>query len=41
MDEIWYGRYAIGVNPKIEAINFLHYVLPAWQTNELVRWDQH
>jgi hypothetical protein len=41
LDEIWYGRYAIGDYPKIVLYNFLQSVMPAWPANELVRWDRH
>jgi hypothetical protein len=39
VDEIWYGLYAIGGYPKHMLTDFLHVVIPACQTNELVRWD--
>jgi hypothetical protein len=41
LDEIWYGRYAIGDNPKIERYNFLQSVIPTWRANKLVRWNRH
>jgi hypothetical protein len=41
LDEIWYGRHAIGDYPEIILYNFLQLVIPAWQANKLVRWDQH
>jgi hypothetical protein len=28
LDEIWYGRYAIGDNPKIVLFSFLQSVIP-------------
>jgi hypothetical protein len=40
LDEIWYGRYATGANPKIVIFNFLQSVLPPWQMHKLLRWDQ-
>jgi hypothetical protein len=41
LDEISYERHAIGVYPKIIIFNFLHSVIPTWQANRVVRWDQH
>jgi hypothetical protein len=41
VDEICYGRYAIGVYPKIVLSNFLQSVIPTWQANKLVRWDRY
>jgi hypothetical protein len=41
LDDIWYGRYATGVYPKIILLNFLQSVIPTWRMNELVRWDLH
>jgi hypothetical protein len=41
LDEIWYGRYAIGEYPKILLLNFLQSVIPTWWTNKLLRWDRH
>jgi hypothetical protein len=35
LDEIWYGRHAIGDYPKIVLLNFLQSVIPTWRTNEL------
>jgi hypothetical protein len=29
LDEIWYGRYAIGDDPKIN-FNFIQQVIPTW-----------
>jgi hypothetical protein len=41
LDEIYYGRCAIRVYPKIVLlINFLQLVIPAWRTDEHVRWDR-
>jgi hypothetical protein len=39
LDEIWHGCYATGGYPKLILFNFLQLVIPAWWTNELVRWD--
>jgi hypothetical protein len=41
LDEDWYGRYATGDYPEIILFNFLWSVIPTWQMNKLVRWDQH
>jgi hypothetical protein len=41
LDEIGYGGYAVGDTPKIVLLNFLPSVIPTWQMNKLVRWDQH
>jgi hypothetical protein len=43
LDETWYGLYAIGDYPKIALFSYRYpqSVLPIWQRNELVRWDQH
>jgi hypothetical protein len=41
LDEIWYGRYAIGDYLEIVIFDFLQSVIPTWQTNKLVRWDRH
>jgi hypothetical protein len=37
LDEIWYGRYAIGDYREIVLLNILHKVKPTWRTNKLVR----
>jgi hypothetical protein len=41
LDEIWYGRYAIGAYSKIALFNFLQQVIETWRTKELVTWDRH
>jgi hypothetical protein len=41
LDEILYGRYAIGVYPKIIHFNSLKSIIHTWRTNEFVRWDRH
>jgi hypothetical protein len=33
LEKIWYGRYSIGVCPKIVLFNFLQSVTPTWHTN--------
>jgi hypothetical protein len=38
LDEIWYGL--IGDYPKIILFDYLLSVIPTWQANQLVRWDQ-
>jgi hypothetical protein len=37
LDEIWYGRYTIGIYPKIVLFNLLHSIILTWRTNKLVR----
>jgi hypothetical protein len=34
-----FGKDIIGDDSKIILFNYLHSVVPTWQTNELVRWD--
>jgi hypothetical protein len=40
-DEILYGRFAIGVYPKLVRFDFLQSIIPTWRTHELVRWERH
>jgi hypothetical protein len=40
-DEIWHGRYAIGVSPKIVLFDFLHLVIPIWRADELVSCERY
>jgi hypothetical protein len=37
-DKISYGRYDIGVRPRIILFSSLQSVIPTWQTNKFVRW---
>jgi hypothetical protein len=37
-DEIWYGDYATGENPKLLLLNILLLVISPWQVHKLVRW---
>jgi hypothetical protein len=41
LDEIYYGHYDIGDNPKIVLFNFLQLVIPTWRTNKFVKGDRH
>jgi hypothetical protein len=41
LDEIRYGRYAIGDYRKIALFSFLQLVIQTWWTSKLVRWDRH
>jgi hypothetical protein len=41
LDEILYGRYAIGIYPRIVLFNLLQSVILTWRTKRLVRWNRH
>jgi hypothetical protein len=41
LDEIWYGRRAIGDYPEVVLLNFIQSIIPTWQMNKFVMCDQH
>jgi hypothetical protein len=40
LDEIWYGYYAIGHYSKVVLFSFPQLIIPTWQANKLMEWDQ-